>query len=283
LTEGNGIKGVRTPQATYFSKIVIVTTGGASYPGTGSTGDGYHLAKTVGHKIIPIRPALVPLITAGNLAKQCQGLSLRNVKVTVWTDEKKTDEGFGEMLFTHFGISGPIILTLSGKIVDSLAQKRSVETSIDLKPALDDKKLDLRLLRDIDSYGKKHFHSILKGLLPQKLIPVCISQTGISADKVCNQITSSERRKLRNWLKNFRLIITGHRSFRQAIITAGGVDTTEIDPRTMASRRIVGLYFAGEVLDVDADTGGYNLQAAFSTGWLAGLSAAEYLNQESNE
>jgi predicted Rossmann fold flavoprotein len=283
LIEGNGIKGVRTPQATYFSKIVIVTTGGASYPGTGSTGDGYHLAKTVGHKIIPIRPALVPLITAGNLAKQCQGLSLRNVKVTVWTDGKKTDEGFGEMLFTHFGISGPIILTISGKIVDSLAQKRSVEISIDLKPALDDKKLDLRLLRDIDSYGKKHFHSILKGLLPQKLIPVCIRQTGISADKVCNQITSSERRKLRNWLKDFRLVITGHRSFRQAIITAGGVDTTEIDPRTMASRRIVGLYFAGEVLDVDADTGGYNLQAAFSTGWLAGLSAAEYLNQESNE
>jgi predicted Rossmann fold flavoprotein len=273
------ITGVEAADRFLAADAVIIATGGASYPATGSTGDGYQFGEAAGHTIIPIRPALVPLATAGKTAQQCQGLSLRNVHITVWTDNKQTDAGFGEMLFTHFGISGPVILTLSGKIVDSLLENKLVQVNIDLKPALDDQKLDARIRRDLDSNGKKQFQTILNGLLPKKLIPICIDQTGIPAAKVCHQITSQERKQLCHWLKNFRLHVTGHRSFKQAIITAGGVDTREINPRTMESIIVNGLFFAGEVVDVDADTGGYNLQAAFSTGWLAGQSAAEYSNK----
>jgi hypothetical protein len=254
---------------------VIVATGGASYPGTGSTGDGYRLAESVGHTIVPIRPALVPLETAGDVAPRLQGLSLHNVNVRLWINGKKQAEAFGEMLFTHFGVSGPIILSLSGRIVDALRQGRRVTLSIDLKPALDERKLDARLLRDLDAHGKRQFRTLLKDLLPSKLIPVCTDLTSISPYKVGHQITAQERKRLRTWLKDFRLEVTGHRPLAEAIITAGGVDVREIDPRTMASRLVDGLYFAGEVLDVDADTGGYNLQAAFSTGWLAGRSAAQ--------
>jgi predicted Rossmann fold flavoprotein len=254
---------------------VILATGGASYPATGSTGDGYKLAEWVGHAIVPIRPALVPLTTAGDTARRLQGLSLRNVAVQVLVDGEAHQRAFGEMLFTHFGVSGPIILTLSRRVVDALRDNKRVQLSIDLKPALDPEKLDARLRRDLDAHGKQHFHTILRGLLPRKLIPVCIDLTGIPADKPAHQISSEERERLRLWLKDFRLRVTGHRSFAQAIVTAGGVETREVDPRTMASRRISGLYFAGEILDVDADTGGYNLQAAFSTGWLAGRSAAQ--------
>ena len=279
VVEESRVTGVNIGEKTFPSRTIIVATGGASYPGTGSTGDGYEFAKAVGHKIVPIRPALVPLATAGDIAQKCQGLSLRNVAVTVWIDGKKSNVGFGEMLFTHFGVSGPIILSLSREIVDALHQKKKVEISIDLKPGLDDVKLDARLQRELDANGKKQFQSILKSLLPQKLIPVCIEETEIPAEKVCHQITAKERHQLRNWLKDFRLQITGHRSFQQAIVTAGGVDTREVDPRTMESRLVKGLYFAGEVMDIDADTGGYNLQAAFSTGWLAGQSAAEFINQ----
>jgi len=261
---------------------VIIATGGASYPGTGSTGDGYRLAKAVGHTIIPIRPALVPLETSGNFAPRLRGLSLRNVNVSMVVDGKKETEAFGEMLFTHFGLSGPIILTLSRQVVDALNDHREVEISIDLKPALDETKLDTRLRRDLDAHGKRQYQTLLKGLLPRKLIPVCVDATGIHPDKQAHQITSAERKSLLAWLKDFRFHITGYRPFSQAIITAGGVSTREIDPRTMASRLVKGLYFAGEVLDLDADTGGYNLQAAFSTGWLAGRSAAEFI-LESNE
>ncbi len=279
VVEDGNVVGVGVGSSILAAKTVIVTTGGASYPGTGSTGDGYRFAEAVGHKIVAIRPALVPLNTAGDAAQKCQGLSLRNVAVTVWTNNQKTGQDFGEMLFTHFGVSGPIILSLSGKIVDALRQKRRVEISIDLKPGLDETQLDTRLRRDLDANGKKQFQTILKGLLPQKLIPVCLELTQIPAEKVCHQITAKERQQLRNWLKDFRLKITGHRSFRQAIVTAGGVDLSEVDPRTMASQIVKGLYFAGEVLDLNADTGGYNLQAAFSTGWLAGQSAAEFIEQ----
>lgn len=252
----------------------IVATGGASYPATGSTGDGYRLAKSVGHTIVPIRPALVPLETAGDVAPRLQGLSLRNVTVRVWVNGKKRAEAFGEMLFTHFGVSGPIILSLSRQVVDALRLGQSVILSIDLKPALDEFMLDARLLRDLDVHGKQQLRTLLKGLLPSKLIPICTDLTSISPGKVGHQITAQERKRLRTWLKDFRLEVTGHRPFAEAIITAGGVDTREIDPRTMASRLVEGLYFAGEVLDVDADTGGYNLQAAFSTGWVAGRAAA---------
>jgi predicted Rossmann fold flavoprotein len=253
---------------------VVVATGGASYPGTGSTGDGYRLAAAVRHSIVPIRPALVPLETAGDVAARLQGLSLRNVNVSVWAGDEMRAEAFGEMLFTHFGVSGPTILSLSRGIVDALRAGQRVTLSIDLKPALDEKLLDNRLLRDLDAYGKRQYRTLLKGLLPRTLIPVCVDQTRVPADKAAHQITSKERKRLLWWLKHFRLDVTGHRSFREAIITAGGVDVVEVNPRTMESQLVKGLYFAGEVLDVDADTGGYNLQAAFSTGWVAGRSAA---------
>ena len=194
--------------------------------------------------------------------------------VQLWVDDRKEAEAFGEMLFTHFGLSGPIVLSLSKHAVDALRAGRRVVASIDLKPALDERKLDGRLLRDIDAHGKQHFRSLLKGLLPRKLIPVCAALNEIPLDKPCHQITSKERARLRAWLKDFRLQVTGYRPFAEAIVTAGGVDTREVDPYTMASRLVDGLYFAGEVLDVDADTGGYNLQAAFSTGWVAGRAAA---------
>ncbi len=282
LVEGGRVVGVQRSRNQVFPKkpgfypadAVIIATGGASYPATGSTGDGYRLAKSVGHTIVPIRPALVPLETAGDVAPRLQGLSLRHVTVGVWVNGKKQAEAFGEMLFTHFGLSGPIILSLSRQVVDALRLGQRVILSIDLKPALDEGKLDARLLRDLDAHGKQQLRTLLKDLLPRKLIPVCIDLTGIPPDKPAHQITSEERKRLQTWLKDFRLEVTGHRPFTEAIITAGGVDTREVNPRTMASRLVEGLYFAGEVLDVDADTGGYNLQAAFSTGWVAGRSAA---------
>jgi len=286
LIEKNKITGVRVSSSRAgrsgspdrLADSVIIATGGASYPATGSTGDGYKLAKAVGHTIVPIRPALVPLISAGKTARRLQGLSLRNVNVRLLVDGKKQAEQFGEMIFTHFGLSGPIILTLSRQAVDALRQQKKVAVAIDLKPALDNRKLDARLLRDLDSQGKKRFRGILKELLPRTLIPVCIEQTKIESETYGHQITTAQRRHLRMWLKDFRFEVTGHRPFTEAIITAGGIDLREVNPRTMASRVMNGLYFAGEVLDIDGDTGGYNLQAAFSTGYLAGQSASSNIS-----
>jgi hypothetical protein len=259
----------------YQAPHVLLATGGTSYRGTGSTGDGYELAGSVGHTVTPILPALVPLATAGPTAQRLQGLSLKNVSAHLYVDEKKEAEEFGEMLFTHFGLSGPIILTLSGRAVQALTNGRRIRLSIDLKPALDHKKLDLRLQRDLENHGKQHFQNLLKGLLPAKMIPVCMDAVGIPADKPAHQITAKERKRLRLWLKDLRFDIVAHRSFDEAIVTSGGVDLKEIDPKTMESRRIQGLYVIGELLDLDGDTGGYNLQAAFSTGWLAGRSAGQ--------
>jgi len=274
LQEGH-VAGVETRSGQiHRGDAVVLATGGASYAATGSTGDGYRMAEVVGHTIVPIRPALVPLETAGDVAPRLQGLSLRNVALHLLIDGEQAAEAFGEMLFTHFGVSGPMVLYLSRQVVDALRRGADVVLSIDLKPALDEQELDARLLRDIDRHGKRHFRTLLKGLLPSKLISVSIDQTGIPAHKVLHQITAEERDRLRAWLKDFRLTVTSHRPFREAIVTAGGVETTEVDPRTMESRLVPGLYFAGEVLDIDANTGGFNLQAAFSTGWLAGRSAA---------
>ncbi len=264
----------------HLGGAVIIATGGASYPASGSTGDGYRLAEAVGHTIVPIRPALVPLEAAGDLAPKLQGLSLRDVTVRLWVDGKRQAETSGEMLFTHFGLSGPIILALSRQVVDALRLGRQVVVSIDLKPAIDDRELEAQLLRDLAATGKRKFRTLLKGLLPRKLVQVCADLTGIPPDKVAHQITAEERKRLRMWLKDFRIEVIGYRPFAEAIITAGGVDTREVDARTMASRLVEGLYFAGEVLDVDADTGGYNLQAAFSTGWVAGRSAAQAGQEE---
>lgn len=279
MVECGEITGVTAQSPSFGDQIiradrVIVATGGASYPATGSTGDGYQLAQSVGHRVVPVRPSLVPLETAGDIASQLQGLSLRNVGLKVLIDGKKTTEAFGEMLFTHFGVSGPIVLEISKYCVDALRAGQSVALSIDLKPALDEQKLDLRLLRDIEQHGKRKFDNLLKALLPQRLISVCAKLVQIDPNKPGHQITSEERKRLGRWLKNFQLPISGHRDWNEAIITAGGVDVKQVDPRTMESRLVKGLYFAGEVLDIDADTGGYNLQAAFSTGWLAGRSAA---------
>lgn len=279
LVKDKHITGVQTshkPKAGLEkATAVIVATGGASYPATGSTGDGYRLASAVGHTIIPVFPSLVPIETVGKVAPSLQGLSLRNVKARLLINNKKKHEKFGEMIFTHFGLSGPIILSLSRLIVEGCRSKQSIVLSIDLKPALDEQKLDRRLLRDIEEHSKQKFRTILVSLLPRKLIPVCADLTGIDPEKRGHQISSPERKRLGRWLKDFRFEVSGYRPFEEAIITAGGVCTKEINPRTMESRLIKGLYFAGEVLDIDADTGGYNLQAAFSTGWLAGQSAAE--------
>jgi hypothetical protein len=276
LIEHGRVVGVHLASSNtdYPGDAIIVATGGASYPATGSTGDGYRLAASVGHPIIPVRPALVPLTTAGTVAQRLAPLNLRNVKVRVIIDGRTRAKMFGEMSFTSFGVSGPIILTLSRQIVDAVDAHAGIVLAIDLKPALDEAKLDARLLRDLDQSGKRSYRSLLKGLLPRKLIPVCLEQTDIAPETRGHQITSAQRHRLRRWLKDFRVPVTGYRPFTEAIITAGGVDTREIDPRTMASRLVAGLYFAGEVLDIDGQTGGYNLQAAFSTGWLAGRSAA---------
>ena len=276
FAEYGKVRGVRLKNGKeIFADAVILATGGASYPATGSTGDGYRAAKQLGHTIVPIRPALVPVETSGKTASSLQGLSLKNVNVSVWYDDKKQGEQFGELLFTHFGLSGPAILTLSRTIVDAIREGKKVEVSIDLKPALDMKKLDARLLRDLDNYGKKKIENILKGLLPSALIPVCLQQTGISGESRGNRLNSEQRKQLRLWLKDFRLLLSKPRGFDEAIVTAGGVDTKEVDPRTMESRIIKNLYFAGEILDIDGDTGGYNLQAAFSTGALAGVKCAQ--------
>lgn len=259
---------------------VIIATGGASYPSTGSTGDGYRLAESVGHNIVPIRPALVPLETAGDVAPGLQGLSLSDVNVRVFIDGKKRMQKCGEILFTHFGLSGPVILSFSGQIVDALRRGCKVEISIDLFPNLDESRLDERLIGELTSHGKQKFRTVLKTLLPAKLTFVCVDLTGISAEKLAGQITASQRKRLGMWLKDFRLEVTGYRPLAESIVTAGGVDTRQIDPRTMASRLVKGLYFAGEVLDFDGDSGGYNLQAAFSTGCLAGRCAAAFVHSD---
>ncbi len=269
----NGFE-VRFGAQTLTADRVILSTGGASYPATGSTGDGYDLARSLGHGITAIAPALIPLVTAGDAAARLQGLSLKNVRAELRVDGKKAAEQMGEMLFTHFGLSGPIILTLSKAAVQAVDQGRQTEILIDLKPALDPAKLDARLQRDLKEHGRMHMENLLKGLMPPKLIPVCLEQTGLAGDKAAHQVSAEERRRLRLWLKEMRFRVSGYRPLREAIVTAGGVSLTEVNPKTMQSRVCPGLFLAGEVLDMDADTGGFNLQAALSTGYLAGLSAA---------
>jgi predicted Rossmann fold flavoprotein len=248
---------------------VILATGGRSYPATGSTGDGYAIAAALGHTIVEPRQGLVPFDTEERFVRDLQGLSLENVEVTVFVGGRKTDSGFGDMLFTHFGVSGPVILTLSGQITDDLAEGKTVELSIDFKPALTGEKLDRRLIREFAASGTKQFRTVMKNLLPNRLIPVFITMSGIAPEKRCGQITSAERSSLAALLKDFRLTVKRPRPFEEAVITRGGIDLKEIDPRTMRSKLVGGLYFCGEVIDIDGKTGGYNLQAAFSTAWLA--------------
>jgi len=248
---------------------VVVATGGVSYPGTGSTGDGFKMAKSLGHRVIDLKPSLVPLLTKEKWVKDLQGLSLKNVEVTLKNMRgKKIYNDFGEMLFTHFGVSGPIILSASRHILDY--GFKDVVLSIDLKPALNEEKLYDRLTRDFEKYSRKQFKNALDDLLPSKMIPVVIDLSSISPDKFVNQINREEKRNLVKLLKNLELNICGARPINEAIVTAGGVSTLEINPSTMESKLVKGLFFAGEVIDVDAYTGGFNLTIAFSTGYLAG-------------
>lgn len=273
LVENNVITGVKSNGENNLAPNVILATGGKSYPGTGSTGDGYELARQVGHTIEKPIPALVPLETKGSVAQTLQGLNLKNVKAVIWVDGKKAGEDFGEMIFTHFGLSGPIILTLSRIAVAALQNNKKVEITIDLKPALDEQKLDARLIRDLNEHGKKQLGNIFREWLPASMIPVFFEILELDPDKECHQVTGNERKQIRNLMKNLRFEISHNRSFKEAIITAGGVVTCEISPKTMESKLVKGLYFAGELIDLDAETGGYNLQIAYSTGWLAGNSA----------
>ena len=253
---------------------VIIATGGASYPQTGSTGDGYRFAKELGHTVVPPKPSLVPLTAKGSLPKKLMGLSLKNVSVCITEESgKKVYEDFGEMLFTHYGVSGPMILSASAHLRDFGQKKYTL--SIDLKPALDEQTLDKRILRDFESNLNKDFLHSLDALLPQKMIPVIIENSGIDPRKKVRDIKKEERQKLVYAIKHLCLELTGTRPIAEAIITSGGVSVKEIHPKTMESKLVPGLYFAGEVIDVDAYTGGFNLQIAYSTGHLAGLSCAK--------
>jgi predicted Rossmann fold flavoprotein len=261
-------------RGTLAADRVVLATGGMTYPGTGSTGDGYRFAGALGHTIVPLRPALVPLETTGNTAPRLQGVSLKNVTVSVVVEGRREAEQFGEMLFTHFGLSGPAVLTLSRRVVDAIRAKKQAALSIDLKPALNEQKLDARILRDIREHPGLHAKNLFKELLPLKLIPVCLESAAIDPDKPAHQISAVERKRLLKWLKDFRFAVKASRPMSEAIVTAGGVHLKEVNPRTLESLKIGGLHFAGEILDLDADTGGYNLQASFSTGWAAGEAAA---------
>ena len=274
LTEDGAVTGVRTSAGIYRGKSVILACGGASYPGTGSTGDGYRFAEQLGHTIRPIVPSLVPLTERGNFCSRMMGLSLRNcgVRVTERGRKKPVYEDFGELLFTHFGLSGPTILSASAHLHPMEPGKYTVH--IDCKPALDFQKLDARLLRELEEHKNRQFGNSLDDLLPQKMIPVVVERSGIPAETRCHSVTKEQRRALGELLKDFPVEIEGFRPIAEAIITSGGVELREIDPRTMGSKLVQGLYFAGEMMDCDAYTGGYNLTIAFATGRLAGFSAA---------
>jgi len=276
IREEGRVKGVKTEEGEVIpSAGVIIATGGASYPATGSTGDGYQMAYKLGHTIIPLRPGLVPLEIKEDWVKELQGLSLKNVSLEAYSGEKLLDSQFGEMLFTHFGVSGPITLSLSNQVIDALEKGRKVTLALNLKPALSLEQLDRRIQRDFEKYSRKQFKNSLKELLPQKLIPVVIALSGLPEEKPVNQINKEERISLAKLLTRINLTVDKSRPLKEAIITRGGVKVKEVNPKTMESKLLKNLYFAGEVLDIDANTGGYNLQIAFSTGYVAGKAAAE--------
>jgi hypothetical protein len=268
IAEGDKVVGVKVKGKTVACDSVVIATGGLSYPVTGSDGDGFRFAKSVGHSVTKLYPSLVPLKTKEKWVADVMGLSLKNVRLTVKIDGKQAYSDFGEMLFTHYGISGPLVLTASRYVTDKTDRK--IEVYIDLKPALGEKELDTRLLKDFAKYANKDFKNALDDLLPLKLIPVIIGLSGISPEKKVNSITKEERQRLLKLLKALPLTVTGTSGYNEAVVTTGGVEVDEIDPSTMESKLIKGLYFAGEVIDVDAFTGGFNLQIAFATGYLAG-------------
>ncbi len=270
------LAGIHSDKGDFAADAVIITTGGMSYPGTGSTGDGYAWAKQLGHRVIEPRPGLVPLLVSEHWIKELQGISLKDIKARAYTEKGKLiNENFGELIFTHYGLSGPMIFSMSHHIGDYLYKQQQPATlKIDLEPALQEEKLDEQIQGVFSKYSRKIFKNALNDLLPHKMIPVIISLSGIEPEKECHQITRAERLALVSLLKNFSLTVTGTRPITEAIVTAGGVDVKEVNPKTMESKLVKGVFFAGEILDVNGYTGGYNLQAAFSTGYVAGKYAA---------
>ena len=275
LLEDGAVTGVELAGGTIASRAVIVATGGVSYPATGSTGDGYRLARSAGHTVVEPRASLVPLVEDGDTCARMQGLSLKNVTLTLKNQKKKAVfQEQGELLFTHFGLSGPLVLSASAH---ANWQKDRCTAVIDLKPALDEAKLEARILRDISAAPNKAFHNFLEGLLPRLMVPVAGERAEIPPDLPVNALTKGQRRRLMEVMKGFAVPLAGTRPVEEAIITAGGVKTGEVDPGTMMSKKTAGLFFAGEVLDVDAYTGGFNLQIAWCTGRAAGEAAAQYI------
>ena len=275
ITSG-AVTGVRGERGTYPAGAVVLATGGVSYPATGSTGEGHRMAREAGHTVTDLQGSLVPLRDYG-LGRELQGLSLRNVGLAVFEDRKKIYTDFGEMLFTHFGVSGPLVLSASAHMRHF--GKKTYRLEIDLKPALDEQALDKRLLRDFEKYANHDFCNALDDLLPQKLIPVAVERSGIPPHQKVHDLTREQRRGLVQVLKHFSVEIAGPCPVTDAIVTSGGVKISEIDPKTMGSKIVKGLYFAGEIMDVDAYTGGFNLQIAWATGRAAGQAAAEALRQ----
>lgn len=274
LSNDDGITGIRLVSGEEVNgDAVILTTGGISYPSTGSTGDGYRMASAIGHRITPLFPSLVPMSAKEAFVSDLMGLSLRNVEVWITDGKKCVYREFGEMLFTHYGVSGPIILSASSVIGKKIKDKELV-LHIDLKPALDESQLDKRLIREFESNQNKQFKNAVDSLFPAKLRPVIVSCSGIKPDKKVNEITREERLEFARKIKDFQITLTGLRGYNEAIITKGGISVKEVDPGTMESKLVHGLYIAGEILDLDALTGGYNLQIAWSTGWLAGTHAS---------
>ena len=271
----DGRVSVRSASGTYEGDACIITTGGMSYPVTGSTGDGYGFARALGHTVTDLRPSLIPFTTAETWPHALSGLSLRNVEASLWKRGKKLASHFGEMLFTHFGVSGPIILMLSTAAAHKKQCIYPLQLRINLKPALLPETLDQRIQRDFQKYIRKEVENAMKDLLPQRLIPVVLEQAGIDCRLPAHQVSREQRHDLVTVLQALTLTITGTRPIEEAIVTAGGVSIREVNPKTMESRKTAGIYFAGEVLDIDAFTGGYNLQAAFSTGYAAGTAAAQ--------
>ena len=268
-------KGVRLSSGEKLNAdAVIIATGGISYPSTGSTGDGYRFARECGHKVTELSPALVPMEVEEWYAKELMGLSLRNIEIKITDGKKKLYEEFGEMLFTHYGVTGPVILSASS-IVGKKLKEHPLTLHIDLKPALTEEQLDKRVLREFEANHNRQFKNAVDSLFPAKLKPVIVELSGIPEEKKVNEVTKEERLRFVRMIKDFSMTLTAMRGYNEAIITKGGVSVKEIDPGTMESKLVNRLYFAGEVLDLDAVTGGYNLQIAWSTGYLAGMNAGE--------
>ena len=271
LAEDGCVKGILTEAGDEAdADAVIIATGGLSYQTTGSTGDGYRFAEALGHQVTELSSALVPLNVKEDVVKGLQGLSLRNVRAGIYDGKKRLYEDFGEMMFTHFGVTGPLILTASSRIQKQI-RKKELRLAIDLKPALSEEQLDRRILRDFEEAKNKQFMNAVNGLFPAKLVPVMIEKSGILPEKKVNEISKEERHHFLRLIKNFELTVTGLRDYNEAIVTKGGVHVKEVNPATMESRRVSGVYFAGEVLDLDAVTGGFNLQIAWSTAYAAGM------------